>query len=338
VRVRRLVPAPIRRAAARFVGDRRAAEIDRALEAIARDSRPIAVGPWLGEVGFELLYWVPFVRWFTERYAIDPRRVIAVSRGGAGTWYAPYAAHAYDALAFMTPDEFRRKNEERNDRFGEQKQLAVAALDEEILAAVRRECGGDVVLLHPSLMYRLFAPYWWGHRSLEWVRRRTRYQLLEPPAVPIDLPERYTAVKFYFNDCFRSTPGNRAFVERTIRDLERDGPVISLSTGVSIDDHAPCEPEEGAMRGIREVMLPQTNLLAQSAVVARAQRFVGTYGGFAYLAPFFGVPADSYYSEPDAFSMRHLDLARHVLADTPGAGQLSVKPITSQKSEVRSQK
>ena len=323
-RVRHLVPAPIRRAAARFVGDRRASEIDRALAAIARDARPIAVGPWLGEVGFELLYWVPFVRWFTERYDVDPGRMIAVSRGGASAWYTPFATHACDALAFMAPDEFRQKNEERNERFGEQKQLAVAALDEEILAAVRRERGHDVAVLHPSVMYRLFAPYWWGHRPLEWVRRRTRYRLLDAPAIPVDLPERYTAVKFYFNDCFRSTPENRAFVERTIRDLEREGPVISLSTGVSIDDHAACETGDEPARGIRHLMMPQTNLLVQSAIVAKARRFVGTYGGFAYLAPFLGVDAQSYYTEPGAFSMRHLDLAREVFATTPGAGRLDV--------------
>jgi hypothetical protein len=330
-RVRRLVPAPLRRAAARFVGDRRATEIDRELAAVACDPRPIVVGPWLGEVGFELLYWVPFVRWFTERYSIDPGRVIAVSRGGAAAWYATFAAHSYDALAFMAPDEFRAKNDERNLRFGEQKQLAVAPLDEEILETVRREQGCDVAVLHPSFMYRLFAPYWWGHRSLEWVRRRARYRLLEPPSVPIDLPTDYTAVKFYFNDCFRSTPENRAFVDRTVRELEREGPVISLSTGVSIDDHAPCEPEIAPMSGIRHLMLPQTNLLVQSAVVAGARRFVGTYGGFAYLAPFYGVPADSYYTEPGAFSIRHLDLARDVLAHTPGAGQLKVEQISSTK-------
>jgi hypothetical protein len=324
VRVRRLVPAPIRRAAARFIGDRRAWEVDRELAAIARDPRPIVAGPWLGEVGFELLYWVPFLRWFSERYEVDPARLVAVSRGGAGAWYSPFAGHTADALTFMAADEFRRKNDERNSRCGEQKQFALTSLDEEILAAVRREQGRDVAVLHPSVMYRVFAPYWWGHRPLEWVLRRTRYQRLEAPSIPFALPESFTAVKFYFNDCFRDTPRMRAFVERTIRELQREGPVISLSTGMAIDDHTACEPELATAHGIRHLMLPQTNLLVQSAVVARARRFVGTYGGFAYLAPFYGVPTESYYAEPGAFAARHLDLARHVLARTAGTSSLAV--------------
>ena len=32
----------------------------------ARGSAPIVVGPWLSEVGYEVLYWIPFLRWFVD--------------------------------------------------------------------------------------------------------------------------------------------------------------------------------------------------------------------------------------------------------------------------------
>lgn len=312
-RLRHLVPAPIRRVAARAVATGRASEIERRLAVIARDPRPIVVGPWLGEVGFELLYWIPFVRWFAERYEVAPDRLIAVSRGGAAAWYQPTAAGSHDALSFMSPDDFRVRNAHRNTRLGEQKQVATTALDDEILALVRGAENRDVAVLHPSLMYRLFAPYWWGHQPVEWVRRYTRFTLIPTPELGAPLPRDYSAVKFYFNDCFSDTPANRAFVERTIRDLSAGGPVISLSTGVTVDDHAPCEPDVAAMNGIRHLLTPENNLLVQSAIVARARRFVGTYGGFAYLAPLCGVPSISYYTDPGAYSMRHLDLMVDVL-------------------------
>jgi hypothetical protein len=66
---------------------------------------------------------------------------------------------------------------------------------------------------------------------------------------------------------------------------------------------------------------PARNLELQSAVVAGARRFVGTYGGFAYLAPFHGVPSTSYYSVAGGFSAAHLQMARSAL-DTIGAGGL----------------
>jgi hypothetical protein len=309
-----VLPPAIRRAAARLVSARRATTAERHLRELAEGTRPILAGPWLGEVGFELLYWVPFLRWFAERYGVAPARLIAVARGGsAAAWYAPFADRTYDALSFISSDEFKRRNEDRRGHLGEQKQVASTPLDDDIVEFVRGAEGRDVGVLHPSVMYRLFAPYWWGHQPIAWVRRYTRYIRITPPRVSAALPADYTAVKFYFNDCFLNTPGNRAFVERTVQRLSEHGPVISLSTGVAVDDHSPCEPDIAAMQGIQHLLSPQTNLLIQSGIVGGARRFVGTYGGFAYLAPLCGVPAVSYYTEPGTFSMRHLDLVRDVL-------------------------
>ena len=272
------------------------------------------VGPWLGEVGFELLYWIPFLRWFSETHAVSPERIVAVSRGGAAAaWYASIAGRCHDALSFISPDEFKRLNFDRSGLLGEQKQVALTALDDEIVGFVRKAEGRELPLLHPSTMYQLFAPYWWGHQPLRWLRTYTRFARLDPPALSMGLPADYTAVKFYFNDCFADTAENRAFVERTVRNLTAEGPVISLSTGVAVDDHESCEPDISAMQGISHLLTPDNNLVVQSAIVAGARRFVGTYGGFAYLAPLCGVPALSYFSEPESFSKRHLDLIHDVL-------------------------
>ena len=55
-------------------------------------------------------------------------------------------------------------------------------------------------------------------------------------------------------------------------------------------------------------MTPATNLEIQTAVVAHARAFIGTYGGFAYLAPLCGVPATVFHSE-DEFYEHHRQLA-----------------------------
>ena len=49
--------------------------------------RPLVVGPWLSEVGFETLYWVPFLHWVKAAFRLDPDRLVAVSRGGVAGWY-----------------------------------------------------------------------------------------------------------------------------------------------------------------------------------------------------------------------------------------------------------
>jgi hypothetical protein len=60
----------------------------------------------------------------------------------------------------------------------------------------------------------------------------------------------------------------------------------------------------------------------QTAVIAGAQAFIGTYGGFSYLAPLCGVNAIAAYSRRN-FYPHHLDFAQHVF-QAVGGGSLSV--------------
>src|SRR5215510_800169 len=67
------------------------------------DGGSILVGPWTGEVGFELIYWAPFVRWFVAEYGIDPRQLTIYSRGGTQAWYAMPGSGYVDIFELATP-------------------------------------------------------------------------------------------------------------------------------------------------------------------------------------------------------------------------------------------
>src|SRR5262245_4970828 len=56
--------------------------IDREIARLADGSAPIVAGPWLAEVGYEVLYWIPFLRWFQDAFAVRQERLIVLSRGG----------------------------------------------------------------------------------------------------------------------------------------------------------------------------------------------------------------------------------------------------------------
>ena len=68
-------------------------------------------GPWSGEVGFELLYWVPFVHWFRQKYDVDPRRLIVLSRGGVNSWYSHISARYVETFSYVSTDAFREATE-----------------------------------------------------------------------------------------------------------------------------------------------------------------------------------------------------------------------------------
>ncbi len=328
---RGFVPRELRLQLSRAISERGAARLAADLRAMAQSGRPVIIGPWLGEVGFELLYWVPFLAWACREAGFTAEQLHVVSRGGTGEWYRELTPQYSDVFDFIEPDEFRRRNRARLEQLGEQKQIVATDLERDLVARLSARDGlVDPVLLHPSVMYRLYAPYWWTHQSMEWMERHAVFERLPvpTPAVGLNLPVEYTAVKFYFNDSFPATADNRAFATAVVKQLAEAGPVVSLATGLLVDDHFGWEEEERhAERSIRAGLMPARNLALQSAIVAGARAWVGTYGGFAYLAPFHGVPARAFYSNPDGFSRRHLDLALHVF-ERFGTGLLEVSGIS----------
>lgn len=297
---------------------------------MAASGQPIVAGPWLGEVGFELLYWEPFLAWFAERFDVRPERLLVVSRGGTASWYRPFAARYADAFDHVSPEAFKAHHDARVVDRGEQKQTRVTSFDRDLLAAVTRDAGiRESQLLHPSTMYEVLNPFWWGHLPIEWVHRHTRYRKLTSPA-SVDLPPlpaSYVAVKFYFNDCFPATPENRAWVKKKLATLSGQGPVVSLASGMRIDDHDGCRIDDLGVMHLPEGISPSRNLQVQSAVVAGARAFVGTYGGFSYLAPLHGVPSTAYYGDPDGFSRKHLAVAQAALASIGSPDLLEVRAL-----------
>jgi hypothetical protein len=83
------------------------ADLERALTALARGNR-LVVGPWRGEVGHEVVCWIPFPRWAGDRFGIDPGCVTAISRGGVAPWYegvrSDYADEPRDGGTILSPE------------------------------------------------------------------------------------------------------------------------------------------------------------------------------------------------------------------------------------------
>ena len=81
--------------------------IPKILQRMANSPKHIVVGPWLSEVGFELLYWIPFLNWVKTYRPFDPERMVVISSGGAGIWYQNITPNYIDLFDFYTPEQFR---------------------------------------------------------------------------------------------------------------------------------------------------------------------------------------------------------------------------------------
>ena len=299
---------------------REAKETRELVTVLGRSGRPIILGPWLSETGFELLYWIPFLSWAKTYGNFDPERLVVVSRGGAAGWYSHITPHYEELFDFYTPDEFRQRNEQRiTEQEGRQKHIEITSFDREILQRVKEKRGlQGAEVLHPSQMYQLFDNFWLQRTPVTLIEAFSRFAAM-PPATPTgvraQLPERYVAAKFYGNVALPPTDENRAFVVEYLTQLAQNVDVVLLGTGHQFDDH---QDFPAALRGrlhtIEHLMTPQNNLAVQTEVIRHADAFVGTYGGFSYLAPLCGVNTVAFYSHASGFRVDHLEVAKRVFA------------------------
>ena len=298
-------------------------EVDETKEMVTmlgRQDRPIIVGPWLTEAGFELLYWIPFLAWAKAYASLHDDQLIVVSRGGSAPWYRHISSNYHDILSLVSADEFRRRNDARvHEQKGRLKHIDLGEFDKEIIERVKEQRGlGKAKVLHPSLMYNLFNVFWRQQAPITLIEAFSVFRPL--PKLPLGdlaahLPREYVAVKFYANSALPDTPANRALTARVLEDLTATTDVVLLNTGHRYDDHTDFAPaRRDRLHVVDHMMPPETNLEAQTRIISNARAFIGTYGGFSYLAPFCGTNAVAFYSNPTAFRFDHLEVSKRVFS------------------------
>jgi hypothetical protein len=299
---------------------REAKETKEQVAMLGSSSMPIVVGPWLTETGFELLYWIPFLTWAKSYGSLKEQNLIVISRGGVAPWYRHLTSNYHDVLNYYSPDEFRTRNEQRVVKArGKMKHLEISEFDQEIVDRVTKSIGVDKYrLLHPSMMYNLFQIFWRQQapvtliESFSAFRSMPRFELGD---LRRHLPERYVTAKFYANTGLPDTPENRAFIAQFLEEMSHTTDIVLLNTADRYDDHGDFPPAvQSRLHTVEHLLTPANNLEIQSRIIANAKGFVGTYGGFSYLAPLCGVDTLAFYSHPTGFRFDHLEVAKRVFS------------------------
>lgn len=283
----------------------------------ARSGRQLLVGPFVGEVGFELLYWIPLVRRLLAEHGVSRERVTVLARGGAAAWYRDCAERAIEILDLVPPERYLDELVERRRRGGTTKQYFSDPFDSKLIS-LSLERIGDAAVVHPLLMYSRLRFLWESLEPPERALALADYRPLaweDDVALPPELPADYAAVKLYFSEPFPDDGPSRDLAARVLDRLAAESEVVVLTSGTQLDEHPEWLPAGARVHDASRWVTPRDNLAVQTAIVARARVLVSTYGGFSYLGPLLGVPTLALYTR-EVFSRVHLDVLR---AAFPGA-------------------
>lgn len=276
---------------------------------------PILCGPWRSEVGFEVSYWLPFLRYLAGHVKDFAARASVVSRGGLAQLYQGMSAHSCDLYSVRAVKDVRRENlyDQRIRQEGKTiKQLEPTDWDEAVLedAASALNIKGLYHMVHPAWMYWALSPYWEEQASLQYLLSMTDYTPLPKIAVQGGLPPQYVAVKFYGRATFPYPhPDIAAYVQETVAKLAAVVPVVTIGTGNDHDDHVDVPVVGKNIYNLPSDLPAEENLKAQAAVISHASAFIGTYGGVAQLALRLGVPSYSVWAQWGGTSHAHYALS-----------------------------
>ena len=292
---------------------------------LAAGDRPVIAGPFLGEVGFELLYWIPFLRWSVEQFPALGDRLVVTSRGGTRGWYGDLANRYVDVLEIVDFDELTSGMTRLKQR-GE-----ITPFEHRIHTGISDALGlEDAAILHPTPMWRAYYRNLKARESAfvdavgsvppgESVPGlNSSYRQLEQPSegkLQGVLPDDYAAVRFYFRPSFPDTELNREVAAQLVKGLATRLPVVLLNNGMDFDEHRDIDLASfDNVISLREHMTPADNLEVQSIALSRARLFAGTYGGLAYLAPHYGVPSVGFADDTSYLWPWHLGLAKRIFS------------------------
>lgn len=310
----------------------RASTWERFAERIAKSKKPILCGPWRSEVGFEVLYWIPFLTHFREQYKIAKDRLVYIGRGGSSAWFD--SAGKADLFEFLPVDSVRTLTTLAAQQTGSIKQTSVPQWEMSVCDLAATTMGlSEYEVLSPKWMYQTLAPFWEGREGLKWLDQHTLHQVTMPtPALSHELkqqlPERYIAMRWYVRPTWPLREDLVLWTRRLVEQVAQKTPVVLINSGFQADDHADVNlgpiPNVHTLTEITN-LTPLNNLAIQSSVIAHADAYMGTYGGMAQGAMRWGVPTIALYQEFGQTSPQHLHLTQS-LSLKSGAPFLALTP------------
>lgn len=292
-------------------------------------TRPILIGPWRSEVGFELLYWLPFLHAFRSR--IDPNRLIAIGRGGSASWYQ--MSGRADLYEHVPVETVRTWSVMASQQTGSQKQQTREDWERHVCGLTAAALGLRTYhTLSPCWMYRLLEPWWTGRATEQYLNRYT-LQPVRLPAPPMDpdlkakLPDSYIAMRWYARPTWPYREDLVLWTRTLVEKVAKQIPVVLINS-FHADDHADINlgpiPNVFMLSDFIE-QTPLNNLEIQSSVIAQAKAYLGTYGGMAQGAMRWGVPTVALYREFGSTAAQHLTLTQSLSLKT-GVPFLVVQP------------
>ena len=273
----------------------------------------VLFGPWTSEIGFELLYWIPYLK---KNFPLKDKKIIIISRGGVDKWYKFANYYKYFNLLDLVSNNEIKKHFDNRQLIGGQKQFFIESLDKKIIEKVKEKLNIDSLkVIHPKEMYNFFKPYWNGIYTFG-LRAVAEKEMKFKDFDKIDLQiKNFVACKLYSSSILNISK-NKEYYSKKIKvilnEILKKHNIIFLDFQID-DDHEvinfnDLDTNENKFYFVKDIVKNidiKNNLSIQSSLVQRSEFFLGTYGGFAYLPAYYNKHSIGLWNDNSKLIYRH---------------------------------
>jgi hypothetical protein len=290
---------------------------DNLITDLNKSNDPIIVGPFMMEVGFELLYWIPMVARILEKVDnLEHRPIHIVTRGGAHVWY-PFISYHHEIFNKLGSSDFLKMQQNRLETLGHQKQSRLQVEEEMLLEQFFPGDEEHFMVLHPMTMVRTMVDYWSGSESPKWLEKFADYaRVTDHISHNVNFTD-LIAMKFYSRESLTSISSIECCIDALIFSHKRSK-FIDFAVSEVIDDHKSFANKNLSVDRFITPKL-ETNLRDQSQMLSKAKLLIGTYGGFTYLAQYMGIPVIAWEEIAKLNRNQHLFTAEYFIKPLSGS-------------------
>jgi hypothetical protein len=252
---------------------------------ISNSDKKIIIGPFYSEVGYEILYWFPFISWLTQ-YSIK-ENLYFIGRGGLSRQFFPNSNHICLIEKFNTKFVNSLIIDNSDNFNGSLKQKKSTANDLEIIKNLGFSI--DDLIVYPSFLFRAYKRYYGGSYGVKFLRLFDNIEFYENIKRDDTKNSNIVVFKLYQSSSFNILK-NKTNIYRLFEKLLDLSFEIQILTTNKLDDHDQLQIDLKFYPGIKVIYVSdENNLDCQLNYIKKSKYFISTYGGASYLGPLMGV-------------------------------------------------
>lgn len=247
----------------------------------------IVFGPFFSEVGYEVLYWFPYINYLIS--GKQNQKIIILSRGGLSKVFFPFNNIEHHCLINLLGkkdyvDFIKMSTGDYKD--GLNQKGIIKNSNEELIQKLNLNSNKPLIV-DPSKMFKFYKSYISKKVGIKSLNEFSNYDLyknynrLENTKKKYDLCIKlYDAPQLRFNDFVKKK------IIKKINSLSNKKICILISN--KYDDHEQIFLEK-LNENIEKIKIPDfDNLKYQSEIISNSKTFITPYGGMSYLGPILG--------------------------------------------------